>query len=263
MLKQQRQKYISDRVNRERVVSVDDLSRSLDVSYMTIWRDLAELEKLGLLQRVRGGAVSKENEDEPTQDILDPYRAQHDEFYENKELIARYAANHLIRDGENITIEAGTTASAIVRYLNQDDLTVITNGLAASLLAAQHLPDITVMCSGGVLIDTGAFIGPQAESFFLQFRVNKAFFGAQGLTLEDGFTDPTPLYSQLKRAMKENAGQTIMMVDSSKLGVRSLVQVMRIKDVDIIVTDQGAPHEIVEGLISKGVDVRIAGKESY
>jgi DeoR/GlpR family transcriptional regulator of sugar metabolism len=108
------------------------------------------------------------------------------------------------------------------------------------------------------LIDTGAFIGPQAEDFFSKFRVKKAFFGAQGLTEKDGFTDPTPLYTRLKNVMRQNTEKAIMLLDSSKIGIRSLVQVMTLNEVDMIVTDAGAPTDIVTALKGRGIDIRIA-----
>lgn len=258
MLKEQRLQNILQRVNREKAVTIHTLSQNLGVSYMTIWRDLTEMEEQGLLQRVRGGALAVDTGAYPSPEIYPGFDTQQDVNYEKKVHIARYAADHLVSDGENITIEAGTTASSLVNYLHHSELTILTNGLAATMMAVQHLPDTMVMCSGGILIETGAFIGPQAEDFFRQFRVNKAFLSAQGFTLEDGFTDHSPLYSQLKSAMIKNAGQVIMLVDSSKWGYRSLIRVMGLEEVDVIVTDSGAPREIIDGLLRQGIDVRVS-----
>ena len=108
-------------------------------------------------------------------------------------------------------------------------------------------------------MDTGAFTGPQAEEFFSKFRVKKAFLGAQGLTPEDGFTDPTPLYMNLKKVMKAMTETVIMLLDSSKFGIRSLVQVLPLEEADILVTDADADLGMVGALRKKGIDVRIAG----
>jgi DeoR/GlpR family transcriptional regulator of sugar metabolism len=125
-------------------------------------------------------------------------------------------------------------------------------------MAARFLPDNTVLCSGGVLLDTGAFIGPMAEAFFSNFRVKKVFFGAGGVTAQDGFTDPSPLYSHLKQVMYANAGQCVLLLDSSKLGVRSLVHVMPLLTAKILVTDAEADPHVVAELRGLGLDVRIA-----
>ena len=154
--------------------------------------------------------------------------------------------------------EAGTTASSMTPYLQAENLTVLNNGLLTSLMAYQANTDLTLMCSGGVLIETGAFTGPQAIDFFRNHRVHKAFLGASGLTIADGFTDPTPLYLPTKRAMMASADQVILMMDSSKICVRSLLQVASFVEVDNLVTDSGAPPEIMASLKEKGVDVHVA-----
>lgn len=259
MLKEQRQQYILNRVTHEKVVSIADLSKSLGVSYMTVWRDLSFMESQGLLLRIRGGATSAVDEISPKDRVLPHFDPVYNPQSDKKTLIARYAAQKLVKPGENIIIEAGTTVSGIIPYLNQENLTILTNGLATSLIAAQFIPRITVMCSGGVLIETGAFIGPQAEAFFSQFSVNTVFFGAQGLTIEDGFTDMTPLYIQLKNAMKQKAGQIVVLLDSTKWGIRSLTRVLKIEEVDIIVTDQDAPPDMVARLVEMGPKVQVAG----
>ena len=258
MLKEQRLQFILDYLKKEKVLIITDISQKLGVSYMTIWRDLADLESQGLLRRVRGGATAVEAGAKYERTIFPNFDPAKDRYYEQKALIGRYTAEALLDDGDNITIEAGTTASAVVPFLHHKDLTVLTNGLVTALMAAQHIPEVTVMCSGGILIETGAFIGPQAQKFFSHFRVKKALFSAQGLTLEDGFTDPTPLYSDLKRAMKANAEKTIMLLDSSKLGVRSLIQVLPLDEVNIVVTDSGANTDFVEALRQRGIEVHIA-----
>lgn len=261
MLKEQRYQYILDRLRKEGIVTTVSLSQDMGTSYMTVWRDLGVLEQRGMVQRVRGGAMMAGREEVSGISLFPAFDPRRDPHYEKKVLIGKYAARKLVSDGENITVEAGTTASRLVSYLTQSQLTLLTNGLVTAFMAASHLPRMTVMCSGGILIETGAFIGPQAEEFFTRFKVNKVFFGAQGLTLEDGFTDPTPLYAPLKRVMRQNAEKVIVLIDSSKIGVRSLVQVLPLDEVDIVVTDPAAPSEILEGLRQRGIEVHLASEE--
>jgi DeoR/GlpR family transcriptional regulator of sugar metabolism len=257
MLKEQRLKYILGRLEGKRIVTVAELCQNLDVSTMTIWRDLSELESQGLLRRVRGGALATEIDPDPTQVTFPNFDPMLDPHYDQKTLIGRYAAQVLVSDGDSMIVEAGTTTSSLVPFLHQSELTLLTNGVVTTMMAAQHGQDITIMCSGGILIDTGAFIGPQAEEFFTHFRVKKAFFSAEGFTIEDGFTDTTPLYSQLKNVMHQNADKIIMLIDSSKLGVRSLIQVMSLEEVDILVTDPDSPIDIVDELRQRGIEVHI------
>ncbi len=257
MIKEKRYARILELIKQEKLVTIQDLSKQLGVSYMTITRDLENLETRGNLQRIRGGAVSIVEEIEMIPRSSKLYDPQLDPNYPKKISIGRYVAANLVSDGDFITIEAGSTASSLVPFLNQSDLTIMTNGLLTSMMVAPIIRNVTLICSGGILIETGAFIGPQAEDFFSKYKVKKAFFGTHGLTVEDGFTDPTPLYMRLKHVMKQNAEKVIVMVDSSKIGLRSLVQVLSIEDVDTIVTDAGASREIISVLQERGIDIRI------
>jgi DeoR/GlpR family transcriptional regulator of sugar metabolism len=257
MIKEKRYARILELIKQEKLVTIQDLRKQLGVSYMTITRDLEDLDTHGNLQRIRGGAVSIVEESEMVPRLSKLYDPQLDPNYHKKISIGHYVADNLVLEGDYITIEAGSTASSLVPFLNQSNLTILTNGLLTSMMVAPIIRKVTLICSGGILIETGAFIGPQAEDFFSKYKVKKAFFGVQGLTVEDGFTDPTPLYMRLKHFMKQNAEKVIVMVDSSKIGVRSLVQVLAIGDVDTIVTDAGAPPEIISVLQEKGVDIRI------
>lgn len=258
MHKEKRHSKIVDLIHQEQTLSISELSQRLNVSSMTIWRDLVDLEQGGLIRRVRGGASWPSSPEDANSTSASAWPNLPGERTELKSNIGMYAAQELVKDGDNIIIEAGTTASSMFPFLHQSNLTVLFNGLWGAFQAVQRAQTMTLICSGGVLIETGAFIGPQAEEFFSKYRTHKAFLGAQGVSLEDGFTDPTPLYSQLKCAMVRSAEQVIVLVDSSKFGIRSLIQILSFQDVDIVVTDAAAPVEILDGLRQKGIDVRIA-----
>ena len=258
MIKEKRYARILELIKQEKLVTIQELSKQLSVSYMTISRDLEDLETHGNLKRIRGGAVSMIEENEIIPRLSKLYDPQLDPNYQKKISIGHYVAANLVCDGDYITIEAGSTASSLVPFLNQSNLTILTNGLLTSMMVAPVIRNVTLICSGGILIETGAFIGPQAEDFFSKYKVKKAFLGAQGFTAGDGFTDPTPLYTRLKHIMKQNAEKIIVMIDSNKIGVRSLVQVLAVEDVDTIVTDAGASPEIISILKDRGIDIRIA-----
>jgi len=255
MLKDERKRILVDIIKNEKVVAIADLCDRLGVSHMTIWRDLGDLANEGLIERIRGGA--KACQQDPF-DIPGNFNLVHDPKAGHKKAIGQFVAKNLVSDGDFITIEAGTTTSSMVPHLQMENLTILTNGLLTSLLAYQTNPNLTLMCSGGILIETGAFTGPQTAEFFNGHRVHKAFLGASGLTINDGFTDPTPLYLPTKKAMMANADQVIMMLDSSKIGVRSLLQVARFNDINKLVTDADISSEMVTALESKGIDVHIA-----
>jgi DeoR/GlpR family transcriptional regulator of sugar metabolism len=262
MHKEKRQARILEMLQRDDVVTIKQLSGALQTSYMTIWRDLAEMEAKGLLQRVRGGAINRSHsmKNPIMMSWLD--RLHSEPRYGAKQQIGRYAARYLVDAGDSITIEAGSTTTSMATYLDAAELTVLTNGLLASLLVFQADARINLLCSGGVLIETGAFIGPQAEEFFSHFRVRKAFLGAQGLSLQDGFTDQTPLYTRLKNVIMQNCEKVVVLIDSSKIGMRALVPVISLENVHSVVTDRGAPIEILDGLRQRGINVHVAGEDN-
>jgi DeoR/GlpR family transcriptional regulator of sugar metabolism len=258
MIREKRQLHIMELIKQEKLVTIQELSDQLGVSYMTISRDLGELEAQGRLQRIRGGAVIVKEGNELGPQPSHIYDPQLDPNYPRKLSIGKYTAAWLVEDGDTITIEAGSTATSIVSFLQQTDLTILTNGLLTAMMVAPKVQNTSLICSGGILSQMGAFVGPQAEDFFSKLKVKKAFLSARGLTIKDGFTDPTPLYTGLKNAMKQNAEKVIMLLDSSKFGVRSLVTVMALEEVDMIVTDAGAPVELVADLREMGIDIRVA-----
>jgi len=254
MLKNERQNQILQLIQQAKSMSLAELNEFFDVSSMTIWRDLDDLARAGLIKRIRGGALARERARSEFQDITNLKDNPH---ADKKAAIGNYAATNLVSKGDSITIEAGSTASSIVPHLAVPNLTILTNGLLTSLMVYKTNPDIMLMCSGGVLIETGAFIGPQAEDFFANFHTQKAFISAEGLTIKEEFTDSTPLYTNLKKIMTTKADKTIMMLDSSKIGFSSLVHVMKFNDIDILVTDSEAPIHVLDSIKDLGVDIHI------
>ena len=254
ILTEQRRTIIADLVAQQGSVTAEELGKRFAVSHMTIYRDLKVLEGDSKLRFVRGGAVRGQTD--PSEPIYSSKRRVHKK---QKELIAAYAAKHFIQNGDFVILEAGTTASLMVKHLRHKHLTVMTNGLETVNEAASLLPELTVMCSGGILRDVShTFVGPQAEQFFREMRCKTLFLGASGLTIEHGITDPNPLEIQVKRAMAESVDQVVLLLDSSKFGLRSTSLLLPVTQIHTLITDAGAPQDDVDGLRALGVDVRIA-----
>ncbi|MGE5221821.1 MAG: DeoR/GlpR family DNA-binding transcription regulator [Omnitrophica WOR_2 bacterium] len=254
LVKEERHRRIIEWVNNEISINIKDLQNRLQVSMMTVWRDLDYLEKKGVIQRVRGGIMKKggNTENEPF------FESKRGMYNEQKRAIAEYAAAHFVQDNEIIILEGGTTVAGMVPLLDRPGLTIMTNGLDALVQAARLLPDINVICCGGMLRSLSlTFVGPQAESFFSGFHAHKFFLCASGLDLSSGITDPNPLEIQVKRAMHHSAEKTILLLDSSKFNVRSLSQIVPLDEIDILVTDCQAPKDILDALSAQGVEVHI------
>ena len=241
-------------LNDNQGVSIADLSARFAVSEMTVRRDLDAMQAEGRLQRIHGGAV-------PVYAVgVEPrYAAKQRVNAAQKERIARHAARQLVRDGDVLLLEGGTTVTAMAPHLAQHSgLTVVTNGLYTTNALRELLPEASVMCTGGILRDISyTFVGPSVETFLEGFHADTLFVSATGLTVAQGFTDPNPMEAQVRRWMARAAGRVVALVDSSKFGEVSLTRVAAASDVDIIVTDSGAPDEMVTELRALGVDVQI------
>jgi DeoR/GlpR family transcriptional regulator of sugar metabolism len=235
------------------------LSQKYGVSEMTIRRDLKVLEETGLIKRTYGGAVRWPLAAvEPTLVARDKRQTM---ASAQKLRIARYAAEHLVERNDIIILEGGTTATAMAPFLSdKDDLTVVTNGLATAEELRRHLPlSATILSTGGILRpESSTCVGPVTERFFREFNANRLFLSASGITLADGITDPKMLEIQVKRAMIDSARQVVMLLDSSKFGVRSLMRVIEFHEIYLLVTDDDAPPELLAGLRERGVSVVVA-----
>lgn len=214
-------------------VQTQTLATQLGTSLATIRRDLEQLQDQGLIRRVYGGAVA-----------VAPRRAA-DRYFKNristfdaqKRAIGKLAAS-LIREGETILLDIGTTVLEIARNIRgMKELTVVTN----SLPVLNELADssIDVYSLGGQLrAKELAFGGSHAAAALESLYFDKAFWGAGGVTLDNGVSDYNCDAANLHRLALQRAAQSILVVDSSKFGRDVFAFVAGLKDVDLIVTDR-------------------------
>ena len=235
---------------------IPQLSEKYDVSEMTIRRDLKALEEKGLIKRTWGGAILWPPErQEPF--VLSREGRQQLRVH-CKQAIARHAARHWVQNGDILIMEGGTTVTAMAPFLHTvKELTVVTNGLYTAESLQRHLlPDARIICTGGILRpESSTFVGPVAEQFFRQFHGRRLFLSATGFTLQMGLTDPRMLETQVKRTMVAAADEVIVLLDSSKFGVKSLMTVLEPQHISCLICDDGAPLELLEQLCDRGVHV--------
>jgi DeoR/GlpR family transcriptional regulator of sugar metabolism len=248
MLATQRQDLILSRVRDGGAVRVSDLVAELDVSDMTIRRDIGELARRGLVQRVHGGVVdARRAAHEPG------FRAKSERNAEEKRAIAR-AALALVRPGSAIALSAGTTTRELALLVAGSDvrpLTVVTNSLPAAEVL--HRPDdhtLTVVLTGGTRTPSDALVGPLATHALQGLRVDVAFLGVHGMDVDAGLTTPNLLEAETDRAIIAAADRLVVLADRSKWQERGLARIARLDEVDVLVTDElpggldlaGLPH---------------------
>lgn len=213
MLAEERFSLILEQLNRKRTVTVQELCEGLNTSESTIRRDLTELDRMGRLNKVHGGATLPDSRflaDEPTM------KAKETLAVEQKCSIARAAAQ-LINADDFVFIDAGSTTLELVRELTGDALkaSYLTNGVAHARALAQK--GCRVYLPGGLLRpQTEAIVGAPTVSSIQQYNFTKAFMGANGVALEAGFTTPDPEEAAVKAAVVHRAQETWFLVDDAK-----------------------------------------------
>jgi DeoR/GlpR family transcriptional regulator of sugar metabolism len=232
------------------------LSQKYGVSEMTIRRDLQALEDTGVIRRTYGGAVRWPQSSAAPMVVAREKRQMRAQA--QKAAIARYAATELVHDGDIIVLEGSTTVTSMVSQITErQNLTVVTNSLFTAEELRRGMPaSATLLCAGGILRpESSTFVGQLAERFFRELHVSRLFLSATGLTLHGAITDPQMLETQVKRAMIESAAEVIVMLDSTKFGKRSLLRVLDFSEIALLITDEDAPAEILDGLRAQGVRV--------
>ncbi len=246
-----RRQAILDALEEAEQLSVVELSRQLDVSEVTIRQDLQALQQQNLLLRTHGGAKKVNTIPE----LSFEYRQQ--QQAEQKARIGQAAAE-LVHPGDALVIDASTTSQAIIPFLkNIPDLTVITNSLKVSM-SLLRMPQIQVMMPGGSLRrDAISLIGHHDTGFFEGLNVRLGFFGARGITVEQGLTDINLQEAQMKRKFVEMCQTVVALIDGSKWGQIAVVTFASLDELQCVITDDRAPLELVEVVRKRDVDVRL------
>ncbi|HEX7626709.1 MAG TPA: DeoR/GlpR family DNA-binding transcription regulator [Gaiellaceae bacterium] len=234
MLAAQRQKLIVDEIRRQGAVRVSELTELLDVSEMTVRRDLDALAAAGLLEKVHGGATRRGglSAEEPG------FEAKSHRQLREKEAIARAAAA-LVEPGQSIGLTAGTTTWRLAHHLSDvPDLTVVTNSIqVANVLHRESRPNLTVVLTGGVRTPSDALVGPIALAAIRSLHLDVLFMGVHGVTTDAGLTTPNLLEAETDRALVAASSSLVVVADHTKWGVRGLSRIADLRAVDVFVSD--------------------------
>ncbi|KQQ36004.1 transcriptional regulator [Duganella sp. Leaf126] len=234
-------------------VQVNELVRQLGVSAVTIRNDLSTLEAQGLAIRSHGGALPARTP--PTEHTVPQKDAiNHDQ----KERIGALAAS-LIKAGENVIIDSGTTTISLARHLRAaQNVTVMTNGLNIAW-ELSDAPGVDLILTGGLLRKQSLSLqGLQAEACLQSYSFDKLFLGVDGFDLKFGVTTHHEAEASLNHKMVERARKVIVLADASKFGCVSLHRIVQLNRVHTVITDAGISQEYRDGLFAAGIEVLIA-----
>ena len=253
MTKEERQSIILELLIQHNSILVTDLATHLNVSSVTIRKDLTDLEREKKLYRNHGKAI-----------LIDPYIdnrnvSEKEKLYvEEKRLIGMKAAS-LITPKDSILIASGTTMHALARSIvPADELTVITASMEVSNILASE-KNIYIIQLGGILRHSSlSVVGKYAENILADFSCSKLFIGVDGIDLDFGITTTNMMEASLNRVMMQTAQKTIVLADSSKFGRRGFSKIADMEDVDHIITDSPIPPSTAIRLEEMRIELTIA-----
>lgn len=250
MLNAVRQQKILDIVKEKGNATVTRLQQELGVSEMTIRRDLGEMKKNGILRRVYGGAVLPDPDNE---------LSFGDRLVQNRNLkvaIARYAATK-IQFGNSIFLDGGTTCSEFADILPEDmNIVVFTNSLEVLNKIRTKKGIIIVSLGGELAFDGNTFDGVVAIENAEKINVDICFFSGSGFNPR-GVLNPGMVGTIVKRSMIKNSRFKCLLADSTKFGGHGVIELCRWTDINMLVSDDKLPDNMVNELKSNGVEIKL------
>jgi len=244
LLAEQRRALILDEVRRRGGVRVNELTRKLGVSDMTVRRDLDALARQGVVEKVHGGAVPvvEASTHEPG------FEAKSGLELSAKEDIARAAAA-MVAPGTAIALSGGTTTYVLAhQLLDVPDLTVVTNSVrvadvfhAAQRTSGQRQGAATVVLTGGVRTPSDSLVGPVADQAIAALHFDVLFLGVHGISVEAGLSTPNLAEAETNRRLVQSARRVVVVADHTKWGTVGLSSFAALEQIDTLVTDDGLP----------------------
>ncbi|MET3574400.1 DeoR/GlpR family DNA-binding transcription regulator [Bhargavaea ullalensis] len=233
MLTAERHDLIMGLLKNRQTVKIADLVSQTGASESTIRRDLTELEDLGLLERVHGGATTRERN---IQELSVSDKSVKNE--QEKLAIASYAAS-LVEEGEYLFLDAGTTTFRMIPFLKDKQAVVVTNGLSHVDALVEH-GITTYLTAGYVKAKTLALVGPQATESLSGYRFDRCFLGANGFHPQSGFTTPDPEEAAVKKLAASLSRRPYVLADHTKWNQVSFARVFGLEEATLITGGLGA-----------------------
>ena len=250
----ERRALILRQLEQKEEVLVSELSLETGISEVTIRKDLTVLQNRNLLIRTRGGAMRRPVENPNGETAISRKRMFN---FKEKERIGEEAVK-LIKEGDHIMLDSGTTTLEVARHLHKfRNLHILTNAInIASELITYNRFDV-ILLGGNVHTNNHSTVGPLALSVLRNFTGYKLFLGVDSFSMEHGVSTPSLEEALMNQLMIQQASQVIAVFDSSKFNKRSYSFIARPEDLDCIITDSAIPTGMASKLRAAGIEVRI------
>jgi len=251
MLAEERRNRLVEFVRSRRFASLPDLTREVAVSESTVRRDLEYLEEQGTIRRIHGGVLYAGSSPK-----LPHFETRQPAEWAKKSAIARRAVE-LIKDGDAILLDGGSTTYEVAQLLVGRPVHVVTTSLPVANLFASDARSDLVLIGGNICPRTGVAQGPYADKMLGMVRVRKAILSMAGIN-DEGCFNNNLLLVETERSMMEAADEVIVVADSTKFGHHSLGHVCPLKEIDQLVVDDGITKPWCEKAAAAGVELLIA-----
>ena len=251
MLTQQRKQFILERLANDGQVVAKDLAKELALSEDTIRRDLRELAKEGLLQRVHGGAL-------PASPAIADFAARQNIATDSKIAIAKTAAN-MIQNDQVVILDGGTTNVQLAKHLDKSlKATIITHSPSVAVELVSH-PTVEVFLIGGKLYKHSVVtMGTAALTALAHIQADTYFMGVSGVHVDMGMTTGNIEEAYMKKALSEHAAETVVLASAEKLGVASPYVVMPMTEINSLVVESTSSKTEIKLYKKSGVSVVLA-----
>jgi DeoR family transcriptional regulator, aga operon transcriptional repressor len=265
VLNEERRRAIVDFVNQNGRARVRELAKRFGSSEITIRRDLDLLHDRGLTYRTHGGALPVRAGSESDRDLTqrelqhpsDRDLTQRELQHPREKLKIAAAAASMVKEGQSIILDSGSTTTAIARALRGfQQLTVITN--AINIAAELAGGNVDVILTGGMLRKNSySLVGPIAEEGLRRLKADVLFLGVDGFDTQSGLSTPNLLEAQLNRLMVNIAARVVAVCDSSKFGRSTLSSIVPISNIHGVITDKQIPKADLRALKKAGLDITL------
>lgn len=253
MLIGERRQHILSLIHRDGRVLVSELSESLGISPITIRKDLDYLEAHGVAQRTHGGALSPQGST-----MTDPSLKEKEQHQIKEKQRIAAAAIKLVKNGQCILLDSGTTVTTIARSLRDfSNLTIVTN--AVNIAAELSDTNFEIILTGGTLRKNSfSLVGPMAEDMLMQIRADILFLAVDGFDPKIGITTPNVLESRVNRAMVKASRKVVAVCDSTKFDRSSMALIVPPTAVHTVITDDQISEADADSIRSAGIELIIA-----
>ncbi len=260
MLAAERRNAIKGLILKNGSAKVDNLAAQFGVSEETIRRDLARLEREGVVEKNYGGATALDEVQKMMQDFT-PVQQRRLLNVREKRCIAREAAS-MVAPGMTIFIDGGSTTWSTIPFLTGlDRLTVITNSLEAARDCAQVGPWTIVVLGGQVITKSMSMVGPDVESQLSDLSIDVAFMGATGVSARGSCASGNLFEANVKKRVVQRADRAVLLVDSSKMGVVEPFAFAHFSDMDTVITAPRVDEAIRQTILDAGTRLVVVSPE--